>query len=55
MIALYAGCAFFGAMGTIAALGGSHDEHTTRKTVTALVFLLVGWAGIAVEFAKAIF
>lgn len=52
---LFAMMSFFGAMGLIASLGGSHDELTTLKIFWSVAFLLVGWAGIAVEFAKAIF
>ena len=54
MIAIFAGLWFFGAMGLVAALGGEHDAHTTRKTVWALAAIAAGVFGTLVEIYKAV-
>ena len=53
--AVFAGLAFFGAMGLIASLGGSHGPDTTRHSLWSVAAVLVGIFGLLFESARVLF
>ena len=55
MTAVFAGLAFFGAMGLIASLGGSHGPDTTRHSLWSVAAVLVGIFGLLFESACVLF
>jgi hypothetical protein len=53
--AIFSGLAFFGSMGLIAALGGSHDHRTTRLVLWSTAAIAAGVSGLTYETVRAIF
>jgi hypothetical protein len=53
--AVFAGLAFFGAMGLVSSLGGSHGPSTTRHALLSVAAVVVGIFGLLFEGARVLF